>query len=1078
MKRLVLFLTLLLFAAFQLLQAQAVEISGTVTSSEDGSPVPGASIIVKGTTIGTVSSSEGNFVLNVPADATELVISFVGMKTQDVRIEGRTQIDIVMEPDILGLDEVVVTALGISREKKALGYSVQDISGDELATAKEQNVVNSLQGKIAGVQITNSSGGGISSSSRIVIRGNSSFGNNQPLFVVDGTPIINASTSVDQWNAKDFGNSSMDIDPNNVESISVLKGASATALYGSRGANGVVLITTKKASRSKRGIGVSFNSTTTFENIAILPNYQNDYGQGYNGSEYVASENGVNPDNLSEYQDWAENNAFSYYDGNWGGVMDGIDESWGPRLDIGLMLSQFDGVWDAANDQFTPSPWVSHPDNTRDFFETGTSFTNTLALEGATDVAAARLSLTNSTQKGVIPNTDQTKNNIGLTSTMNLSRRLKASSNINYVNLTNDNIPNGGYSSSNIMQSIGGWFARQVDMNALKDRWEEDNPHGDPFNWNRSYHNNPYWTVNKNIVSRDRNRVFGNVNLEYQITDWLNILGRAGTDYYHEVRKAVRYDRSLDTPDGGDFWQQTRTYQETNLDLILTASKDLTADINLGGSLGANYRRNTYQFQEIDANELTVPDLFTIGNVAGTPSNRMLDEEKETNSVFGSLNFSFRDWLFLDVTARNDWSSALPADNWSYFYPSVNLGWIFTDAFNIGGNIFSFGKLRASWAQVGNDTGPYQTRATYESADPFAGITQFQFATEIPPLNLKPETTTTLEFGGDLRFFMNRFGLDVTYYDKVTKDQIMAVEIPRSAGFNSMRINAGEIENKGIELQVLGKILQLSSGFNWEIMVNWAKNTNSVNKLYGDLEAYELSSSWGSVSIQANPGEPWGQIHGGGYVYDDNDNRIALSNGMPEHSAVPVVLGNVNPDWFGGVNNMFSWKGITASVLIDFRKGGDIFSVTHWFGAYAGISNITVEGDRYSNPAGDGTIRETGVLFDGVFDDGTPNDVVVAAQDYFGNYWGLHEPSIIDGSFVKLREIIVGYDIPVQNVPLVQALNVSFVGRNIALLWKHETNDINIDPETGFGVGNGGVGLEMYQLPSVRSLGFKIGVKF
>jgi TonB-linked SusC/RagA family outer membrane protein len=1078
MKRLVLFLTLLMFAAVQILQAQAVEITGTVTSSEDGSPVPGASIIVKGTTIGTVSSSEGTFTLRVPEDAAELVVSFVGLKTQDVRIEGRTQIDIVMEPDILGLDEVVVTALGISREKKALGYSVQDIAGDEIATAREQNVVNSLQGKIAGVQITNATGGGISSSSRIVIRGNSSFGNNQPLFVVDGTPIINAATGVDQWNAKDFGNASMDIDPNNIESISVLKGASATALYGSRGANGVVLITTKKATRGRRGIGISFNSTTTFENINILPNYQNDYGQGYNGSEYVASQNGVNPDNLSEYQDWAENNAFAYYDGNWGGVMDGIDESWGPRLDIGLMLPQFDGQWDEANDQFIPSPWISHPDNTKSFFETGTTLTNTLALEGATDVAAARLTLSNTIQKGVVPNTDQTRNNIGLSSSMNLSRRLKASSNINYVNLSNDNIPNGGYTSSNIMQSIGGWFGRQVDMEVLKEKWQEDNPHGDPFNWNRSYHNNPYWTVNKNVVSRDRNRVFGNVNLEYQITDWLNILGRAGTDYYHEVRKAVRYDRSLDTPAGGDFWQQTRTYQETNLDLILTADKNLTPDIHLGGSLGANYRRNTYQYQEIQANELTVPDLFTIGNVAGTPASSMYDEEKETNSVFGSVNFSFRDWLFIDVTARNDWSSSLPSDSWSYFYPSVNLGWVFTDAFNIGGNIFSFGKLRTSWAQVGNDTDPYQTLATYGSADPFNGVTQFQYATEIPPLNLKPETTTTYEFGGDLRFFMNRLGIDVTYYDKVTTDQIMAVEIPRSSGFNSMRINAGEIENKGVELQLIGKILQLSSGFNWEMMVNWSKNTNTVNKLYGDLEAYELSASWGGVSIQANPGEPWGVIHGGGYVYNDNGERITLSNGLPQHSAVPVPLGEVMPDWFGGVNNMFSWKGINASFLIDFRKGGDIFSVTHWFGAYSGISNITVEGDRFSSPGGDGPIRETGVLFDGVFEDGTPNDVVVAEQDYFGNYWGLAEPSIIDGGFVKLREVIVGYDIPVQNVPFVQALNVSFVGRNLAMLWKHESNDINIDPETGFGVGNGGVGLEQYQLPSIRSLGFKIGVKF
>ena len=1081
MKRFTSILVCLMLFGFQAMMAQDIQVSGTVTDAS-GAPLPGVSIVVKGTTTGTASNVDGNFELPVPAGAT-LIFSSVGMKAQEIAVGNQTVIDVTLEADILGLEEVVVTALGITREKKALGYSVQEVGGDELAQAKEANVVNSLQGKVAGVQIINATGGGISSSSRIVIRGNSSFGNNQPLFVVDGTPIINASTEVDAFGDTDFGNQAMDIDPNHVESMSVLKGPSATALYGSRGANGVVLITTKKADKASRGIGVDFDHTTTFDNIAILPNYQNDYGQGYGGSEYSASQEGIDPSNLSAYNDYAVNNAFSYVDGNWGGVNDGIDESWGPRLDIGLMIPQFDSPYTEGSG-YQATPWVSHPDNTRNFFETGTTMTNSLALSGSTAKTAARVTLSNQWQKGVIPNTDQMRNNIGLSTTSNLGRRLTASVNMNYVNLTNDNIPEGGYSSGNVMQSIGGWFARQVDMKALKDNWGTDDPNGAPYNWNRSYHNNPYWTANKLINTRERNRLYGNVNLTYQFTDWLSLLGRIGTDYSHESRKNTRADRSKDVTPGGDFWQQTRTFNETNADLILTANKQLNADMRLGGSLGGNYRQSTYQYQRIEADELTVPDLFTISNVKGNPSAGMTDRKKVTNSVFGTLNYSFKDWLFLDATFRNDWSSTLPEGNWSYFYPSVSLGWIFTETFGISRNVLSFAKIRASWAQVGNDTDPYQTSATYVGQSPFGAVTPFRYSRQLPPLGLKPELTTSFELGGDFRFFMNRIGLDLTYYNAVTTDQIMAVDIASSTGYNSMFLNAGEIQNSGVEIALNGKIFQSNDGFNWDIVINWAKNTNKVIKLYVDpetgdeLESYQISSNWGSVAVEAVPGGTYGVIKGGAFVRDDNNNIVVGSNGMPQKLAAQE-LGNITPDFFGGVNNLFSWKGINLSFLVDFRKGGDVFSVTHWFGAYAGVSQATVDGDPYIKPAVAGKpIREGGLIIDGVYEDGSANTSVIAAQDYFEGYWNLHEPSIIDGSFVKLRELVIGYDIPMNNVPVIQALNVSLVGRNLAMLWKHKSNDINIDPETGFGTTNSGLGMEQYQLPAVRNLGFKIGVKF
>jgi TonB-linked SusC/RagA family outer membrane protein len=1077
MKRFTSLLVCLLFIGLQAMMAQDMQVRGALTD-DGGSPLPGVSIVVKGTTIGTATDADGMYELTIPSGAT-LVFSSVGMKSQEIAVGNQTTIDVVLEADVLGLEEVVVTALGITREKKALGYAVQEVKGDELARAQESNVVNSLQGKLAGVQITNASGGGISSSSRIIIRGTSSFGNNQPLFVVDGTPIVNASTGVDQWEAEDFGNQAMDIDPNHVESISVLKGPSATALYGSRGANGVVLITTKKASAAGKGIGVSFDHSTTFDKGYIWPTYQNSYGQGYNGSEYKYNASG----SALSYNDYAAAESFSYLDGAWSGVQDGIDESWGPRLDAGLMIPQFTGNWNGSS--YDPSPWVSHPDNVKDFFETGHNINNSLALSAASARSSARLTLSNNLQTGIIPNTDQTRNNIGISASTNLGSRLKAYVNANYVNTLNDNIPGGGYSGINVMQSIGSWFGRQVDMEALKNNWETKNPQGNNYNWNRSYHDNPYWTTNKKIMGRQRNRIYGNVNLDYKITDWLSVLGRVGTDYSHEVRKRKYFDGTVDVPAGGNFWQQTRTYNENNADLIFSAAGNVTSDIRLGGSLGGNYRRDTYQWTELSAAELTVPDLFTISNVKGNPSTGMYDREKVTNSVFGTFNFAFKEYLFLDATFRNDWSSTLPKDNWSYFYPSVSLGWIFTETFGMPQNILSFGKVRASWAQVGNDTGPYQIIPTYSGDSPFGNVTPFSFTNELPPLNLLPEQTSSFEVGGDFRFFMNRLGLDITYYNAVTENQIMAVDISTATGFGSMRLNAGEIQNTGLELMLTGKIIQSGSGFNWDIMFNYAKNRNVVNKLYTDpetgqeLESLQINSSWGGVTIQAIPGETYGVIKGGAFIKDANGRIEVRSDGTPARSSTPEEIGNTTPDFIGGVNNIFSYKGLTANILIDFRKGGDLFSVTHWFGAYAGITASTVDGDPYIKPAVAGQdIRVGGLIVDGVMADGSENTTVTSAQDYFESYWGLAEPSIIDGGFIKLRELVIGYDIPMGNVSFIEALNISFIGRNLGLLWTHKSNDIHIDPETGFGTSNDGVGLEHYQLPAVRSLGFKIGVKF
>ncbi|MCD4745787.1 MAG: SusC/RagA family TonB-linked outer membrane protein [Bacteroidales bacterium] len=1113
MRKFTIFLAFFIFLGMQLVHAQDRAITGTVISSDDGLAIPGVAVMVKGTNIGTTTDLDGKYQLTVDSKVTTLIFSFMGMVTKEVQIGDKNVVDVVLDPDIMDIEGVVVTALGISREKKALGYSVQDLKGDEIAEARENNIVNALAGKIAGVQVTNSSGG-VGSSSRIIIRGNSSFGNNQPLFVVDGTPILNSSSEVSQWGngrdygnattGQDFGNAAMDIDPSNIESVSVLKGANAAALYGSRAANGVILITTKKGGKvgtGKKAIGVDFSTGVTFDNVYVIPKYQNKYGQGYGGGEYhwkLFQQD--NPGVYSSYQEYAQNESFSYYNGDWGGVMDGIDESWGPRLDAGLNLAQFDSpyTFDAnGNPVYTPTPWVSQEDNIKDFFETGITFSNNLAITGGTDKAFTRLSLGNTNQTGAIPNTDLKRTNIGFSGTVNLTKRLTAIANINYIRNKSDNIPGGGYDENNIMQSIGSWFGRQVNMTSLKDNWETLDAFENPYNWNRSYHNNPYWTVNKNTTSRTRDRIFGNVSLSYKLTDWLDVMGRVGTDFFNEYRKHLVADKSIESSYGGEFWKSQSYENETNADLIFTAKKDLTEDFTLNAALGTNYMNHKYHFLYMRAAELTVPDFYTISNVKGNASTTMLDKEYESNSIYGSATIGYQRFVYLDLTARNDWNSTLPKDNWSYFYPSTSLSFIFTEAFDIDDKILSYGKVRGSWAQVGSATSPYQTLATYSTLnfndnpiDPFSGVTQYHYAYDIPPLDLEPEKTTGIEFGTDLKFLNNRLGIDFTYYNSKTTNQIMIIDVAQSCGFTGMVINAGEIQNNGVEIMLYGKILDSKDGLNWDIILNWAKNNNEVNELYGDLESYIIARSWGGVTVEARPGEPYGQIKGGAYVRDGNDNIIINPNtGIPVISAEPEVIGNILPDWTAGIRNSFSYKNIDFSFLFDMRKGGDIFSVTDWFGGYAGITEETA----------DGNIREVGMIVDGVLaatnpdgsmiydDDGNPigsgqaNNIRIAAQDYYEGYWGLPEASIIDGTFIKFREVVLGYDLPqkwMDGTGFLRSANIAFVGRNLALLYVDESNDVRIDPETGFGTTNSGMGIEQYQLPPTRSLGFRLRVIF
>ncbi len=1101
MRKFTVLLVFLFLAGLQVATAQTRTISGKVVSAEDGQGIPGVTVIVKGTTVGTTTDLDGNYSLEVKPHYKTLQFTYVGMKTVEIALTDQTTINVTMEPDVMQMDEVVVTALGISREKKSLGYAVQDVSGDQLDQAKTDNVINALTGRVAGVQVTNASGA-VGASTRITIRGNSSLrSDNQPLFVVDGVPVSNYSTSVSQWGGTDFGNAIMDLDPENIESMTVLKGASAAALYGSRALNGVILITTKKGQKNK-GLGITYSYNVGWSNLYILPNYQNKYGQATAGSEYdyrqFLADNGLTEEDYS-YQQYCQENSFSYYDGNWGGVNDGWDESWGPRLDAGLKLPQFDSPYTLDADGlpvYEPTPWVSQPDNVKDFFVTGVSQTHNISVFGGTDKANGRISYIYNDVQGIIPNTDMYKNSVNFTGNYKMTDRFQASANVTYVSNYSSNLPGNGYDPNNVMQSMGSWFGRQVNMQSLKDHWSELDPFGKPYTWSYYYHNNPYWTVYRNTTSRRRDRIMGNVNLKYDFTNWLNLNLRMGTDFWAETRKHVIYNMSNESKrQGGNFWQQKRNFQENNIDLYLNFDKSFGKDgiHRITAMLGGNYRNNTYDYNELGANELTVPNFFDVGNAKGTPITDMYRSKLTTNSIYLQADYSFRDFIFIGGTFRNDWSSTLPPDNWSYLYPSFNAAFILTNLIDVNPKGLTYLKLRASYAIVGGDAAPYSLYNFYQSRTAFEGVTLYHYLRQMNNNGLKPETKKAWEVGFNVKFWSGRVGLDFTYYDEKTFDQILAIDVATSTGFDSRWINAGEVENKGMEISAYIDIIK-GKNFTWSIDVNWAKNTNTVNELYGDLEAYQIGSSWKGLSIEARPGETFGVIKGYAWLRDDQGRIVVDGTGRPMTTPDLQELGSVVPDFNYGINNRFtfgntsSWGQINFNILLDGRKGGDIFSVTKMFGLYSGILEQTADDEIRAT----GVVAGVNVMTDEQFvhEDGTPlnsdlndpdNTDIMSAERFFHNAYGKHEWSIIDGSFLKLREIALSYSLPVKalsNQKVVKGFDISLYAHNVALLAVSKSNDVKIDPETGFGTANSGMGIEQYQLPPSRTIGLKFSISF
>ena len=1042
-------LTLILAFVVHLTFAQEKTVSGTV-SDNNSLPLPGATVLIQGTTTGTSTDFDGNYSISTNVGDV-LKFSYVGYSTQSVTVGASNRINVILQPDN-ELEEVVVTALGIKREEKAIGYSVQSVKGEGLTEARESNISNALSGKVAGVQVTSTSGS-VGASSRIVLRGNSSItGNNEPLYVVDGVPIDNRSFgNAGSGGGVDLPNGAADINPDDIESVTVLKGPNAAALYGLRAGNGVIVITTKRGSGAKK-FSVSVNTNVTFSNPLILPDYQNSYGQG-------------------------DGDYFEFVDGAGHGVQDGVDESWGPPLDVGLEFIQWNS--NLINNG-RPLPWVSYPDNVKNFLDTGINMTNNVAITNEN----LRLSVGSSEERGMVPNTELKKFTVGLSGNLEIGSRITTAVNLNYFKIDSDNIPISGYNNENPFQQFI-WSARQVDFQELRGwrNWGPTNDaglpindlaigtaaEGTPLNWNHNFQNNPYWVLETNRNTFEKDRVVGNLDVAYQLNDWLSLSTKLGIDSYQQLETSRQAKGSNNAPDG-TYFEIQRRYEALNADVILSFNKDISEDITIGLNVGSGMFDTRYHATSGFLPGLELPDLYTLSNLL-TGSTAVLNstvQNQRINSIYGYGQIAYKNMIFLDFTGRNDWASILPVKNNSFFYPSVSTSFVLSDIFNTQEAGINFLKIRGSWSEVGS-TGalvPYNINTTFGLTNTGFGNQGFVPNTQFNP-ELKAEVVTGIEFGLDAKLFDNRVRLGATYYDQKSEDLLVPIQVSSSTGSTNSWDNIADMRNKGIELSLGGTVVN-TEDFRFDIDLNWAKNENEVTSL-GELDSYILGSQWG-VQLQAIPGRPYGSLVGRDFERTP-DGQVIYSNGLPVISQDQVEIGNIAPDWTGGASFAIQYKDFSLNTLIDAKIGGDVHSMTYAWGRYAGTLEESLIG------------REGGLVGNGVRSDGNggyvPNDVVVPAKAFnqasYSN--SIESSSVFDASYVKLRQVTLGYSLPkklLENT-FIDGVKVSLVGRNLAILYKKAPH---IDPETGFSSANGNQGQEFGQYPSARNLGFNVNLQF
>lgn len=1077
-KRIHLFLLALAIGVIQG-AAQVTTVRGIVTTEEDGEPVIGASVIVKGTALGTVTDVNGRFELSgLPPSATRLLISYISLMAKEVAIA--PQVSVTLKSDTHLLDEVVVTALGISREKKALGYTAQEVKQDALVQGKDNNLLNSLSGKIAGVRITNTQGD--VGSSRIVIRGETSIaGENQPLFIVDGIPVDNSQLNA-RSSGRDFKNAIADLNPEDIKTLTVLKGPNAAALYGARAAHGAIVITTKGGDKRQKGIGITLHSSTQVSFVATLPEFQNLFGQGAGGR-------------------------FSYVDGKGAGVNDGVDESWGPRLDIGLLIPQFDSPLDADGNRVA-TPWVSHPNNVRDYFRMGISTNNGISVARGDDKYQFRVGYNYEKQVSIVPDAGTNKTNISLNTDYHLAKWIVVGATANYIVYTAPSLPGSATPSGSNVRSNSPmlqflWFGRQVDTNSLKADYTR--------NWNSSYYDNPFWSASYNTQSQERHRLIGDLHAEFRLTDGLNVRFRTSTDWYNDRRKSkVKWGSAGAGSPYGSYAEDAYTVKENNTEVLATYIKQLNKNWGIDALLGFNVRNKQYENNYQAAPRLAVADLYTLTNSRDPLTSSNDFYRLRQYGLYGSIQLDYRRWAFLNITGRNDWSSTLPVDNNSYFYPSVTASVLLSEAFGWRSKTVNYLKIRGGWSQVGADANPYQLATVFTSETAFNGNPLQSSSTIGMNPNLKPEKTSSIEAGFEAAFWDNRLYLDFTYYKTDSRNQILKLATTAASGYTSQVRNAGHIRNRGYEIQLGAVPIQTSKGFRWNLDLNYGANSSKVVKLddEGLITSYQLYSS--GIQILASVGEAYGTLFGTSYVRDANGNVVVDANGLPKISTTNKTLGKFTPDWTGGISNTFSYRSLSLSFLIDASVGGSIFSNTNKTGKYTGVLantlsgrdaehdglwyytdamgnnvrlpespsySVSSDGLYYAQVNGQSTrVYQDGIMVEGVTESGSKNEEVVSAEKYYHRIYSIAEANVYDASYVKLREVALSYRLPhlwTQKLHLQEA-SVTLTGRNLWTIYKSVPN---IDPESALTTGNA-QGVEAYSLPTTRSFGVNLSVKF
>lgn len=1021
-KKLCLFLSIMTLVLASWAQ-EKVPITGKVVNAGTKQPLEGITVQVKGTNTGTTTNAEGEFAISALPKSV-ITFSGVGFSSREVVVDGaNASLSVELTESSGNLEGVVVTALGLKRQKRDLGYATQQIGGADLQVGRENNVANALVGRTAGVVINRSSAGP-GSSTRISLRGERSIrGDNGPLIVIDGVPVDNSVRGgTGEFGGRDGGDAISNLNPDDIESMNILRGPNAAALYGARANNGVIMITTKKG-RKQKGIGLSYNNNTAWENPFYSIEMQDQYAQGSGGNYNATDEN-----------------------------------SWGPRI-TGQQVANWKG------ENYSAAP-VNH---VADFFQTGLSTTNNIALSAGNEKTQVRFAYNNLYATGLVPNNSQNRHSFTVRSTSDFGK-LNVDAKINYINQLIKNRPDGGEEAQNSYSSALRMptTVRSSDLQNFVDN-SGPLPRQSFFAPNSAIIGNPYWMANKIAPREERNRIIASTALNYKFNENFGITGRAGIDRYNDDNQR-RLFAGTPTPftnnsASGAFSFERLLVEEFNAELFMNYAKDLGTDFKLSGIVGTAVRKNRTEVVSANAGGLDIPDLFTMGNGrAVTAGNGLF--RREIQSVFGSAQLAWRDAIYLDLTGRNDWASTLPAQNRSFFYPSASLSAVVSDLMDMP-DWWSYAKLRTSYAFVGKEAPEYQTIQTLVSSMGVAG-TILRNRPQLINTNLLPEQTRSFEIGGEFRFAKNRIGLDITYYNTNTFNQVIGVPLVLSSGFNEKIINAGRINNKGLEA-LLDLGLVRKGQFKWDMTVNFSTFRNTVVELDDQVKTFNVGATR-VADVRANEGERLGNMYVNGFQRNANGEVEIGTNGLPIRTQRNVMVGNVFPDWTGGINNTLSYGNWSVDFLIDGRFGGVVAS--HTQAVLGGLGKLpeTVNGRQGNNLIVPGVLAGSR----------TPNNIPINPQAYWQFIGGRGNPVgeawVYDATNIRLRQASINYKLPASlfGKSFIQGGNISLYGRNLFFL----KNDAPFDPEVSLNTGLGGQGIDFYALPTSRSMGFNISLNF